>query len=571
MIRELQDYAKNHDLVAEPGYASKQVQWCIDITSQGTYLGFVELGAAGDRKNRGIAFRKAPHLEQPELIGGGETRSHFLIESLSVIALMSDDAKTQAKHGYFIRMLQVAASSVPAFQAWVRCLQDDAVLDAIRKDIEETHAKPTDRATIRCDGWFAVEDATWHDWWDVFRRSLQGDNGVVGRCLVTGVEGPIATTHPKVSGMVSLGGNSTGSVLVSFDKPAFSSYGLEQGANAPISESVAAAYQSALNDLMSRGIELAGMKGLYWYKEAVPQSEDPLFFLGAAPSDEVQEMEALEEAKRTLNASREPQRFQPGTSDNRFYLLLVSAVSARIMVRAWYEGTYDELKGHVEQWFQDTALVRRDGTPGRRRSLYRLLKGIQLAERDWPAPLVRSFWEAAILDRPIPRPIAVVALERVRHDILRGEVPPEQATAVLKAFVTRTQGRDDNRMTVGLDPNRPEPAYHLGRLLALISRLQQESSRDRSSSGWVSRYYSAMSMTPALMVGRLLQLSEHYYARMGESRGLEHWFRMQIADVMSHVGDIPRTFSLEEQALFALGFYHQLAHRQDQKGDQKGE
>jgi CRISPR-associated protein Csd1 len=464
-------------------------------------------------------------------------------------------------------MLQEAASVVPAFQAWVRCLQDDAVLDAIRKDIEETHAKPTDRATIRCDGWFAVEDTTWHDWWDVFRRSLQGDNGVVGRCLVTGVEGPIATTHPKVSGMVSLGGNSTGSVLVSFDKPAFSSYGLEQGANAPINESVAAGYQSALNDLMSRGIELAGMKGLYWYKEAVPQSEDPLFFLGAAPSDEVQEMEALEEAKRTLNAPREPQRFQPGTSDNRFYLLLVSAVSARIMVRAWYEGTYDELKGHVEQWFQDTALVRRDGTPGRRRSLYSLLKGIQLAERDWPAPLVRSFWEAAILDRPIPRPIAVVALERVRHDILRGEVPPEQAIAVLKVFVTRTQGRDDNRMTVGLDPNRPEPAYHLGRLLALISRLQQESARDRSSNGWVSRYYAAMSMTPALMVGRLLQLSEHYYARMGESRGLEHWFRMQIADVMSHVGDIPRTFSLEEQALFALGFYHQLAHREDKKGE----
>lgn len=575
MIRELQQYAESHDLVSQPGYASKSVKWCIDITEQGGYVGFLELGAAGERGNRGITFRQAPHLEQPELIAGGVVRCHFLVESLSVIACMADDIKTREKHAYFIRLLEEAANTVPELDAWVRCLRDEATLELMRRDIESARAKPTDRATIRCNGRFVVEDNRWHGWWDTFRQSLQGKGVTMARCLVTGADAPIALTHPKVGGMVSLGGNATGSVLVSFDKPAFSSYGLEQGKNAPISESVAAAYQSALNDLMGRGIELAGMKALYWYKESVPQSEDLLYFLNGGDSvpasNDLKEMQAMTEAGRNINALREPKAFDPRPSENRFYLLLVSAVSARIMVRAWYEESYDELKWHVNQWFEDTALVRRDGAPGRRWSLYSLLKSVQFAEREVPAPQVRAFWEAAVLNRPIPRAIAVLALDRIRHDIVGGNTPPEPTFALVKAFVLRHQRKDGTSMSVGLDQDRPEPAYHLGRLLALMSRLQQESSRDRSSSGWVSRYYSAMSTTPALMAGRLFQMSEHYYARMTDSRGLEHWFRTQIADVMSRVQDIPRTLSLEEQALFALGFYHQLAHRQEQNQNQKGE
>jgi CRISPR-associated protein Csd1 len=42
--------------------------------------------------------------------------------------------------------------------------------------------------------------------------------------------------------------------------------------------------------------------------------------------------------------------------------------------------------------------------------------------------------------------------------------------------------------------------------------------------------------------------------------GLAAWFDQQIADVVTRIGDKPpRALSLEDQSLFALGYYQQKA------------
>ena len=84
-------------------------------------------------------------------------------------------------------------------------------------------------------------------------NAARNEKGGEGMCLISGKTGPIAPTHEKIKGMASLGGQSAGVALMSFDKDAFCSYGWEKNANSPVSPERAAAYVLALNDLLKRG------------------------------------------------------------------------------------------------------------------------------------------------------------------------------------------------------------------------------------------------------------------------------------------------------------------------------
>ena len=93
-----------------------------------------------------------------------------------------------------------------------------------------------------------TEDPAIQDAWQ--RHYYNTDpNAVMAQCLVTGQTAPIAATHPSIKGVA--GAQSSGAALVSFNAPAFCSYGHEQGGNAPVSEYAAFAYTTALNTLLA--------------------------------------------------------------------------------------------------------------------------------------------------------------------------------------------------------------------------------------------------------------------------------------------------------------------------------
>jgi len=71
-----------------------------------------------------------------------------------------------------------------------------------------------------------------------------------GRCLITGEHRPISRTHAKIKGVRDA--QSAGATLVSFNEPAYSSFGKDQNHNAPVSESAAFAYTTALNHLLAK-------------------------------------------------------------------------------------------------------------------------------------------------------------------------------------------------------------------------------------------------------------------------------------------------------------------------------
>ena len=98
-------------------------------------------------------------------------------------------------------------------------------------------------------------------WDEAYAKS---DDAVMGRCLVTGEEGPIAILHPSIKGV--MGAQSSGASLVSFNAPAFESYGKEsardnqgQGRNAPVGRYAAFAYGAALNYMVGQAVRLSAV------------------------------------------------------------------------------------------------------------------------------------------------------------------------------------------------------------------------------------------------------------------------------------------------------------------------
>lgn len=576
MLKQLTDYAKSHIPGAEPGFAAKDVRWAIVCDAGGKFLAVTELGDPSLKKNPGQRFSKCPDLSQPELVSGGQTRSHFLVDSAEVVALYNpkgSDPKTRAKHSYFVSLLQQASSAVPELAAPAQCLADPTTLQQIQADLQRQKAKPSDKVTVALHGRNPpcfVESDEWHAWWRNFRATLgRSTPGPQMRSFISGQLVAPCPTHPKIRGLAGLGGLATGDALVCFDKDAFQSYGLPQSANAAVSEEEATQYAEALNSLIRQGTTLAGNKVVHvvhWFKAHVPPEDDPMAFLLEAETQEERELTAQHRAAELLNAIRTGKR--PDLRENYFYALTLSGAAGRVMVRDWMEGQFEALVVNVNKWFDDLAIVRSEGglqaPPPKFEAVMAAMAATVrdpeeiprpfVANKEIPPPFVAKMWHVAVCAERIPQHAMAKALQRVKMAIIAGESPAVAGMGLLKAYHVR---KGDTHMQVFLNEDHPEPAYHCGRLMAVLAGLQRAALGDVGA-GVVQRYYAAASTTPALRFGQLTKLSQFHLDKLEPP--LRQWYQNKLAAIWAKIKDrLPATLSLEEQSLFALGYYHQMA------------
>ncbi|MCA9205348.1 MAG: type I-C CRISPR-associated protein Cas8c/Csd1, partial [Planctomycetales bacterium] len=302
MLTELVELARHEKLTAEPGLKPKTVRWLLVFNPDGMFTGIQDL-TGGEKKNNGRVFKACPDLTQQEMVAAGAGTRHFLVDQLDVVTLLTKDGevdeKQAAKHNYFVGLLEQAADAVPQLGAIAAALRDPGRLATIRSKLIEEKAKPTELATFAIadvepgSTVVLVEQDDWHAWWQSFRTQLAeqraakstggrrkkstADGPLTMRCLLSGELVEPQPTHNKIEGLSDVGGLSMGDSFTSFDKDAFCSYGLSQGANAAMSEAMVKTYTSALNHLIrdrQRSYRLAGVKVIYWYSKAVQPEDD---------------------------------------------------------------------------------------------------------------------------------------------------------------------------------------------------------------------------------------------------------------------------------------------------------
>jgi CRISPR-associated protein Csd1 len=611
MLHALLEYARQEHLTAEPGIKPKIVRWLLVFSAEGRFLGVQDLG--GDQRNgKGREFPACPDLTQQEMVAAGDGCRHFLVDSLDVVALLTKDGqvdeKQAAKHAYFAGLLEQAAECLPVLKPISASLRDASTLEGIRAKLAEGKAKPTELVTLAvadtAGAAILVEQASWREWWQTFRRRLaegrkakaspggrkkaeSGKEALRMRCLLSGELVEPLPTHNKIEGLSDVGGLSMGDALTSFDKEAFRSYGLQQGANAAMSETMVKTYVTAMNHLIRyRSHRMAGVKVLYWYSGRVERDDDPLQELlegFGLDAENLTEQPAAEEdasgqgrrraqaesrARRLLDAIRLGER--PELVDFRYYALTLSANSGRVMIRDWMEGPFEELLRAVNRWFDDLAIISRDGSHVVASQKFAAVLAAPLRDlKDAPSPLVASLWRCALKGHPIPYPMMAQTLQRVRIDLIQGESPRHARFGLMKAFCNRVD-RIPN-MTAELNGHETHPAYLCGRILAILARIQ-EAALPGVGVGVVQRYYAAASATPALVLGRLVRMAQIAHLPKVGSKGLQRWFESQLAEVWGKLTQSPpAVLTLEEQTLFAMGFYHQSAWRRPAADEQPGE
>jgi len=583
MLTELVSYARKHGLITEPGFAPKTVRWAIAVPQAGGFPQVIELGRPGEKRNRGQEFARCPEMPFSAMKSGEQSgrRSHFLVESAEVVGLYGDGAKDeriQAKHSYFTGLLRKAATVMPELEAAADCLDDPSVLERVRQQLSDHRAKPGDKVTLRIGGRFPVDDDAWHDWWRTFlhglaaeapARAAKGSAEQKMRCFATGDLVVPARTHPQVGGLGSVGGRVKCS-LISFNEAAFESGGLSQSANYAVSEEAATAYRSALDRLLATQAEtLAGARVAYWFKESVRDEDNPILALlgRSLTSGDQQELDAYQRVRDLLTALRAGKRPDLGT--NRFYGLTLSGAQARAVVRDWMEGRFEELVENVTAWFDDLTIVRREGgglapVP----KFFAVLSAMVRDPAELPPPLVTKMWRVALRREPIPFDALSRSLARARVAIVQDEPASHARMGLIKAYhVRQSRQKGGHEMSEQVRPylneEHPSAAYHCGRLMAVLAALQRAALGDVGA-GVVQRYYAAASATPALVLGRLVRTSQFHLNKL--EGGLAHWYESKLAGIWGRLRDtVPATLSLEEQSLFALGYYQQLADLRTRK------
>ncbi|MCX8085966.1 MAG: type I-C CRISPR-associated protein Cas8c/Csd1 [Rhodocyclaceae bacterium] len=375
-----------------------------------------------------------------------------------------------------------------------------------------------------------------------------------GQCLISGEEGRLQVLHPATP---VPGAKATAKIL-SFNEPAYESYGKRgrQGENAPVGKTAAFAYTTALNHLLRAGSKQKLRVGedtvVFWASRDTPLEADfsAYFDFDERASDDP---DAGVKAIRALYASVK-EGVRPVLDDETcFFVLRLAPNSARIAVRFWLTGTVPQMAQRIVRHFDDLAIVHGDKDPPFL-SLRTLLRAVATQSKDENIPpnLGGELMRAILLGLPYPETLFQNALRRIRQERDVGYA----RAALLKACLNRKPDPNEKEMTVSLDKENTNPGYRLGRLFAVLERVQEEANPGLNAT-IRDRYYGAFSATPAAVFATLMRLKNHHLAKL-ENAGRRANLEKLIGEIVAGLPPtLPTHLSLADQGRFAIGYYHQ--------------
>ena len=147
----------------------------------------------------------------------------------------------------------------------------------------------------------------------------------------------------------------------------------------------------------------------------------------------------------------------------------------------------------------------------------------------------------------------------VRRTYSDGHISFERVSAIKACLVRNTRNTSNPlEIPMELDHEASDVAYRCGRLFAILEKAQSDSAGGELNATIKDRYFSAASVTPALVFPRLFRLNGHHLSKL-ETGGRIYYERL-IGTVMSAPFAFPRQLPLVEQGKFITGYFQQ---RQD--------
>ena len=385
-------------------------------------------------------------------------------------------------------------------------------------------------------------------------------------CLVTGRMDAIPAIHGAVKGIP--GAQTAGASLVSFNAPAYHSYGIEDNeADVPIGAYAAFAYVSALNHLISdrdHRFQVGDTLVVYWAERAEPEPQ-AMFSLFATPKPDENARLAgiMDNVRRGLPVAGVDMQ-------SRFYVLGISPNAARLSVRFFHVDSFGNILDNLCAHYDRLEVVRPSFDPLIYLSPYHLLnETVNPNSRDKAAsPLLAGALMQAILtggSYPASLYSAVMIRIRAERHISRGKA------AIIKACLIKQPDNnhqiDKEVLTVSLNHESTNRAYVLGRLFALLEQAQQAANPGLNTT-IKDRYFTSACATPGSVFPTLLKLSTAHIKKASNGRWLEGEKAKLIDKLELDNNPLPTHQSLQDQGIFMLGYYHQVQARYTKKEEE---
>ncbi len=534
------------------GFEDKEIPFIIELDADGALLGLKDTRQLDGKKKVAARFLVPQGVKKTSGVA-----ANLLWDTAEYVAGIDTKGKperiAQQRAAFRERIEALPAQDDPAIRAVLAFLGRDPVAELASQpawpEVLETNplmslrvAPDTDLVCQRPE----VLDGIGND------AAPTDANGI---CLVTGGSSEPERLHSAIKGV--WGAQTAGANIVSFNLDAFRSFGKAQGANAPVSPAAAFAYTTALNHLLAKGsrqrIQVGDASTVFW-AEKTDSVEDifaTLFGDSDDPDARTGEVRALYEAVHSG-------KFDGARGETRFFVLGLAPNAARIAIRFWHVAPLSEIARRITTWFDDLAIVRGPNDP-EFPSLFRLLTAIAVQRKadNIPPRLSGDIMRAILEGLPFPPTWLNAAVQRCRAEqqvnALRAAAIKACLNRQLRQTATQTPTSEKEYLPM-LDPSNLNAAYRLGRLFAVLERIQEAASPGLNAT-IRDRYYGAASSTPVVVFTTLLRLKNAHLKKLPTGRVVN--FEKTIGEIMDGLSDFPKHLALPDQGRFALGYYHQ--------------
>lgn len=418
---------------------------------------------------------------------------------------------------------------------------------------------------------FVNDDPAIQNAWQAHYNDRSADSDM-GQCLITGKYAPIERTHPNISGVP--GAQSSGAALVSFNAPAFCSYGHEQGDNAPVSKYAAFAYTTALNRLLadrSHCKHVGDTTILCWAENAEPVYQDAMsmFLFGADEAAGIQESDVQAALKRLSAGQTVPFLEKELSPDQHFYLLGLAPNAARLSVRFFLRDTFGSFAQNLQKHAEEMEIDCSEKEKFRTLPIWAVVNETTRTVPGQPAKpspqLAGDLLRAVLTGGRYPATLlnGVTLRIRAEQNVTRGRA------AVIKAYYLRNYPTVLNKevYTVSLNETTNVP-YLLGRLFSVLEAVQKAANPGINTT-IKDRYFNAACATPGMSFPTLLRLSQKHLRKLND--GLATHYDKQITELMAQLPEsgFPARLSLPDQGKFTIGYYHQTQKRYVKKNEEE--
>ncbi|QIG80242.1 type I-C CRISPR-associated protein Cas8c/Csd1 [Stakelama tenebrarum] len=588
ILQALDRYYDRMAGAAASGWTKAGFGWCIVLGADGSVVAVNDLHDNSGRKPRRVEFNVPAGPKRTSGIA-----PNFLWDKTSYTLGRTAGAgkRVMQEHEAFVtlhreRLAGVADAGLKALLAFLENWRPerfdddspftDEMLDAnimFRLDGTTGYIHESDEA-VRLVDHFAADGAT--------------SDTVM--CLVTGRQGTLERLHPAIKGVRDA--QSSGAALVSFNLDAFTSYGQIQGANAPTSQEAAARYGGALNAMLARDSvnrvsqPIGDATTVFWADAGEAETEDSAEAAAAAEAwfagpiegiTDAEEAEKLRVELEAVAAGRPISDVRPAIAKGtKFHVLGLSPNAARLSVRFWEEGDFERFARRLADHHRDLT-IKPLPSGWKAPSVSLLLArttALQGKFENIPNQLAGEVMRSVLTGRPYPRSWLSAILIRLRA----GDDPSFGWHAAACRGVLHREyrlGFREREVPMALDRTHANPGYLLGRLFAVYELAQIAALGRGVNATMRDKFFGGASATPASIFPLVISNGQNHLAKARKtSPGWAFLIERELESIMDTIEPglphtLPRALPLEDQAEFAIGYYHQRSAKlKSDKGDE---